>query len=273
MSLPDVPVSPSTQLYMLGRGVLYFDRFDSCGDVTGERHLGNVPEFKINVTMETVAHEQSQSGLKTKDLEVPLRANATAEFTIEEFSLFNMMIALYGTEGEISQAAGSVAAPGEACTTNLGTWTKLTYRNVSNVAIVGGGYTEGTDYTVDEVTGRIYWDEDSTLLTDGGTLYVTYDYAVTEYVTIQAFGANKVEGFLRFIGDPQNGPIWEVEGWRVQLSTDGDINFIADEFGQINIMGSFQGEYNDHPNEPFFRLILRGMAEGTCDTTSTTTES
>ena len=87
----------STDLYTLGKGVLYFDRFDEDGNPTGIRDLGNAPNFTLTPTVETLEHFSSREGLKKKDLTVNLSIGITAKFTLEEYDKENLAMALLGT--------------------------------------------------------------------------------------------------------------------------------------------------------------------------------
>lgn len=91
-----MPTAPSTGNYMLGKGVLKFDRFDSDGLPTGIRDLGNCPNFSLTPTVETLDHFSSREGLKKKDLSVTLSAGLTAKFTLEEYDKQNLAMALLG---------------------------------------------------------------------------------------------------------------------------------------------------------------------------------
>ena len=267
--MSDTTLSPSTNNLSLGRGIVYFDLDDVDGNATGERDLGECSLFDIEVNMETLKHYTHRGGLKTQDAEVPLEATVNGKITLDEYSKYNLILALYGTESAVVQVAGSVAS--ESVTVHLGCWMKLDYRSISNLAFLSGSPVEDTDYRVDETTGRVYFCQDTAIFTEDQVVNVSYDYSALNLPIIQAFGRDKVEGLLRFIGDPQRGPIWELEAWKVQLSTNTAISFISDEWGSIELNVSIQGQYLDHPNSPFFNQILRGVAGSGGSSTSTTT--
>lgn len=88
--------SPSTELYMLGRGILKFDRFDSAGLPTGLRDVGNSPNFTLVPTQETLDHFSSRSGVKKKDKTVTLSVGLGVKFTLEEYDKENLALALFG---------------------------------------------------------------------------------------------------------------------------------------------------------------------------------
>jgi hypothetical protein len=96
--------SPSTNLLMLGKGILKFDRFDSVGLPTGLRDLGNAPAFTIVPAIETLDHFSARRGVKRKDATVVLSVGGTAKFTLEEYDMENLALAMFG-----ENAGGSVA--------------------------------------------------------------------------------------------------------------------------------------------------------------------
>jgi hypothetical protein len=92
-----MPTAPSTANYMLGKGILKFDRFDTDGLPTGIRDLGNCPNFSLTPAVETLDHFSSRTGLKKKDKSVTLSAGLTAKFTLDEYDMENLAMALLGT--------------------------------------------------------------------------------------------------------------------------------------------------------------------------------
>ncbi|HDI86197.1 MAG TPA: hypothetical protein ENF83_02155 [Candidatus Korarchaeota archaeon] len=251
--------TPSPENYFLGKGALYFDRFDSDGNSTGELHLGNCPDFSISVEVETKEHRSSLSGLSEKDIELITGVNATVKFTLEEFVTENLLLAFLGEQGTLTQSSGSVTD--ETITARLNRWIKLEHRKISNVVVKNEDgsvtYTVDEDYRVDAETGRIYIVPDGAI-TDGQTLKVSYDYSSIDLNTVRGLKNAETVGFLRFIpADDQQGPKHEVEIWKARLWPAGEIGFISDDWAQMTIEGAIIKDEENHPNEPYFRLIPR----------------
>jgi hypothetical protein len=91
------PTAHSTELYTLGKGVLSFNRLDENGDPTSLLDLGNAPNFTLTPTIETIDHFSSREGLKKKDLTRNLSIGLTAKFTLEEYDINNLAMALLAT--------------------------------------------------------------------------------------------------------------------------------------------------------------------------------
>lgn len=249
--------SPNVENYMLGKGKLYFDRFDADGASTGEMDLGNVPDFSLTLSIESLDHYESMSGIKEKDKSVDVTVGANVKFTMDELSRWNLMIAINGiTEGTFSQGSGHQV--NEVITAHLGKYSKLSRRNTHDVVVTNTAgtvtYTETTDYTVDRSSGRIFVTETGSI-TDGQTLHVDYLYDDTTYGQLIALEDTSVEGSLRFVGDPAVGPKYEVEIWKVKVKPTGDLKFITDEWATIEVEGEVLKDASGHPTMPWFRML------------------
>ena len=252
-----MPLAPDVSNYMLGRGILYFAQFDDNGNQLGELDLGNCSSFALTLDTTKLAHYSARQGLRVKDKEVVTELNATGSFTMDEYSKENLCLALFGTTLQESQSTASVTD--EAVTAYVDRWVKLANRSVSSVVVTDSSgsttYVENTDYRIDATTGRLFI-LSSGSITDGQDILVDYSAAALTYDSIRAFTKSSVEGFLRFVGNNQSGPNYEAEIWKCSLSPNGDINFLAEEWGSIAMNLNIEKDETNHPNEPYFRLIL-----------------
>lgn len=126
--------APNTDNYVLGKGVVYFDKYDFTNSVyTGERDLGNAPAFSFNLALEKLEHFSSRGGLKAKDKEVISQITPGLTFTLDEVNIENLALLTLATTEPITQTAGGVTA--EAVTAYLGKRTNLDKRNIGHYAI------------------------------------------------------------------------------------------------------------------------------------------
>jgi len=242
---------------LLGRGKIYFDRFDSSGARTGELFLGNCPTFEITPTSEDI--KKYSSANKSADLIASdvLRTTLALRIVGDEFSKENLAMVLFGDTGTISQTGSTVTA--ETISGVLqGRYYALSMRQVSLVTVTGTGgtptYDENDDYTVDAVTGRIYIVEGGAIA-DGTEIEVDFTYGTIALPTVQGMTQTSIKGYLRFIGDPARGPKYECEIWRASIRADGAIGFISDEYASFTLTGDIESDAVNHPNEPHYRLI------------------
>jgi hypothetical protein len=249
---------PSGDNLLLGKGKVYFDRFDD-GDPTGERFLGNCTSLEMSHTDEL--KEKYSSCSPSSPLLKSVNIRRTMEFTLvlDEFSKENVALALMGTNTVLAQGAGGPVSPHQDVVgVKQGCFYDLGKRNIKSVAVKKSGgtptYVVDEDYTVDAVSGRIYIVPAGDI-TDGYDLEVTYSWDADTSPVIRAGVSNVIEGFLRFIGDPACGPAYEVQVWKVSVTRDGAIGLISDDYANFTLKGKVLDDSVNHEDEPYFLAI------------------
>ncbi|RKZ95306.1 MAG: hypothetical protein DRQ46_08655, partial [Gammaproteobacteria bacterium] len=101
-------VSPNTDNYTLGKGVVYFNRKTDAGAFTGERDLGNAPAFSFNIALEKLEHFSSRGGLKAKDKEIISQITPGCSLTLDEVTAENLALLTLAEIEEVSQAGASI---------------------------------------------------------------------------------------------------------------------------------------------------------------------
>lgn len=137
--------SPSTDNFTLGKGIVYYNKKNiTTGLLTGERDLGNAPEFSFNTSLEKLEHFSSRSKLKAKDKEIISQITPGVTFTLDELTSENLALLTLAEIEEVTQAAGSITA--EPVTAHLGRRVDLSKRSIGvytvtheNVTTVGDG--------------------------------------------------------------------------------------------------------------------------------------
>ena len=244
-------------LILLGRGKVYFDRFNASGLPTGEIFLGNCPSFEITPTPEEI--KRYSSATKAADLMASdvIRNALGLRIAGDEFSKENLAMALFGGTGTLSQTTAPITAEEhDGCLQDR--YYKMLYRDISAVTVNGTGgtptYVVTDDYTVDGPSGRIY------IVPGGGIaddtdLEIDYTYGTLALDTVLGMTETSIKGSIRFIGDPARGPKYEIEIWRASVRSDGAIAFISDEYGTWTLSGDIESDAPIHPTEPHFRMI------------------
>lgn len=247
----------------VGRGRLYVDRFDSSGNRTGYRFAGTAEEFKITQSVETVQAKNYAVAGAPIVARATLSNEADISFKLKEFVKENLALHELGTESSYTQAATAVT--GETLTSSavLDRHYKTAKRKIGTVVVKQGATTlvAGTDYDIiDAVAGLIYLRPGSVTITPGSA--ITVDYIPT---AITAPGLDKVIGGtspaitcgLLFIGDPNTGPSWDFEIWKANITPDGDLALISDQFGEMNFKGVILDDSTNHPTEPLFTAVRK----------------
>ena len=242
---------------LLGRGKIYFDRYDSNDALTGEYFLGNCPTFEITPTPEEIKKHSSASASADLIASDVIRTSLAIHIVGDEFSKENLARALYGDTSTLAQT-GSAVVDEAVVALSQDRYYALEFRNVSNVVVKKDGgtptYVVADDYTVDADTGRIYIVEGGDIEA-GFALDVSYDYATESLNMIRGMNQTSVKGLIRFMGDPARGPVYECIIWKASVRADGAIGFISDEYAQWSLTGDIESMATAHPNEPHFRLI------------------
>lgn len=256
----------------LGRGEVYFDRFDGSGARTGERFLGNCTVFEIQTTDEI--REKYSSAEATAPLLKQVNVRRTPEISIEmdEWNKDTLELFFMGVQRNLLVTGASAAnyVP-PAARVVKGRWFPLenpagTPRRgtvaepISAVVVTGPGgtptYVLGTDYNVDLISGRVYVIP-AGAITDGAALEVDFTYptfTTTDAPYVEAGTSNFIEGFVRFKSRQATGPSMEVEVWKASITPDGPASLIGDDFASMRLRGRVLADTTGHPTEPFFRV-------------------
>lgn len=231
--------------YTLGRGKLYFARFKP-GTTTpgGERYLGNTPEVSFSSDSQRLDHYNSDSGVRNKDASVLLQMDYAGGFSLDDIQFENLAMLFLGNSGVETVAAKTAQTEtftnvmpkltyqlGTTASTPTGT-RNVTVASVKDSTTTSTTYAAGTDYVVDEATGRITILEGTTIPADGG---ITVEWASEAYTQEFAVSdADTIEGQLRYVADnPMGENIDYLLPW-VQITPDGDYALKGDDWQVMN---------------------------------------
>lgn len=249
-------LAPNTENYLLGRGKIYFGKFDADGVSTGLLDLGNAPAFNISIETDKLDHFSSRSGLKTKDKSVILEVTPSVSFTLDEINIENLKLAFLGDTVAFTQTSGSAASQAVTCIEDR--FVSLGYIKVSNVVVKDvtdtTTYVFGTDYTIDADAGLLMALGTGSIV-DGDVLHVSFDYAAVTSQTITGVTSPKTTGSLLFVGSPAAGAAYKAEFWSVDLVANGDIGFITEsDWAQMQFTASVTKDEIGHPTSPYFSV-------------------
>lgn len=266
--------------YLLGRGIVYAAALSGgLPDASGWRDLGNCPQFNLNLEVETLEHQSSRSGLKVTDKEVVLSQKANVSFQLDEINFRNLALFLSGTS-----AATALTNPAIAGVTSirlstsvvLGRWYDLTSlddgggvrlydvasANISLEQDPAGTPTalvEGTDYTLDEKMGRVFFLSTAVNIADGDEVDFTAaaDAGATPNIDeVKALTQTNVTVALKFIGEnpADNDTQIEVQIHQIQLKAEGDLALIGDEFATMTFTGVAESNTTADPDSDFITV-------------------
>ena len=225
---------------IIGAGRLYFEITNALGvpsDGGGEVYLGDSPGFSLTVESESLEDWSSDGPIAEKDVDVAIRVNRSFSLTTKNISFDNLALFVIGQVADVTQASGSVQAealdgvqPGRYYQLGAGATNPTGVRGISAVVVEDDTpvtpveFTEGDDYEVDLVLGRIYIVPGGAIAADTN-LRVDYTRAANtrSQVTTDNMGAKY--GRLRYVEDATFGEPRDVYGPFVQLKPTGELAF------------------------------------------------
>lgn len=254
-----VQTAPSSENLLLGKGQMFFERFDANGAGMGMRHMGNVETLEITTADDNVDKNSSMTAGGPLYKRVNRRRTVTLRAVADEFTAENLAMMMMGETATLAQAATAVVGEAVAPVTNAGTYFKTKLLGpVTGVAVHFGATLGvlGTDFAVVNPDVGLIRILPDTILTGA----VTVDYTPTAYTSpdgpqvIKGGTAGTVEGSVLFVGDPASGPAMQLEVWHVSVSPDGAVGLISDDYAQMTLSMAIMEEALTHPDNPLYQL-------------------
>ncbi|MFN4003322.1 MAG: hypothetical protein ACK4J1_01270 [Hylemonella sp.] len=246
--------------YFSGQGRVYLAARDSNGNPLALRWVGNVPDLKVSLNVETIEHKESYSGQRLTDLQLIKSKDGEFSCTLEEISTENLELSLFGTTSAI--ASGSVTDETLPTGITAGETRLLARQLVSSVVVSDSATTpatlvEGTHYRVHANQGAIEF-----LSVTGFTQPFKVDYAYGAAKSVAMFRAAQPEVWLRFDGvntADGNKPVI-LDLYRVAINPTKDLSLISDELQRFELSGRVLADVTkagDAQLGQFGRLIMQ----------------
>src|SRR5574340_1148608 len=119
--------------YFSGQGRVFIGSRDTNGNSAGLTFVGNVPDLKVSLSVDTIEHQESQSGQRLTDLQLIRTKKGEFSCTLEEWIQSNLELALYGSTTIV--ASGTVTSELLPNPITLGNLYLLSKQNVSSVVV------------------------------------------------------------------------------------------------------------------------------------------
>lgn len=270
--------------YFLGRGKLWVAALSAgLPDANGWRDVGNVPEFALSMETERLDHQSSRSGLKVIDKSVVISQKANIQFALDQLSFDNLAMFLAGTTDTVAYtnpAIAGVTNEGGGSALKLGRWYDLIADNgqhavdiaKANLSVredpdgIPATLTQDVDYEVNEKWGMIRFltasegggategnDWDFTLAADAGAS------VPQELKALKTSGQTVA---LKFIGEnpANNDETIHCVFHQVQLSADGNLGLISDEYAQMGFAGVLEENVLADADSPYATIRWHAAA-------------
>lgn len=248
--------------YFSGQGRVYLAQRDANGNPLALRWVGNVPDLKISLNIETIEHKESYSGQRLTDLQLIKSKDGEMNCTLEDFSVENIELSLYGQTASITGAT----VTGETLPTGIlaGETRLLANQFISAVTVKDSSGTSktlpATQYTVHANQGAITFNDIAT----GGPYVQPFkvDYTYGTARRSAMFKSAKPELWLRFDGintADNNKPV-VVDLYRVAINPTKDFSLISDDLQRFELSGRVLADTTKPEAGPlglFGRIIMQ----------------
>lgn len=228
--------------YLLGKGKVSLCERDTNGAVSRALYTGNAPELKISMTNEKISHNESTSGLNTKDREIVTAIGMDFSLTLESISKENIAILTWGQNTDIA----SVAAQSHFFPDDIEDDEIHVIPNGFNISVPVVKDSAGspvivtnTKYDLDAAFGVIKF-----LDVAGYTQPFELEYTRGAAESVAFFGATRPTRFLRFEGLNLANPglnyseKYLVEIYLAAFEPVADLPLIGTEFAKFELKGS-----------------------------------
>lgn len=199
------------------------------------RHIGNVPEFELEIGADVIEHQESMSGKRTTDFTMITTTSVNFSGQLEEVTPENLEYILSGmnhtvaTKTETDVSLGTVVAGQEI---------KLDGYNLKTVSFKDS--TSGTaktvdpeSYTLDAKFGTVIFHDVADLTMP---ILASYETGAVTRTTLASDFEKEYQLFFKGI-NTANGEHVAVTLWRTKKSPETTFPLIHEELGQYEISG------------------------------------
>lgn len=252
-----MPTSANGDNLYIGRGKFYFDRFDPTTNLpTGvRRFVGEVDKGDISISSQNKSRYTTTKATNNKIASIDSQQTHTIALDLMEFKPENVALALLGTSATFTQSVTAVTAEVLATTSYaIGDIFQLAGRNPTTLVLTGASdpLVLGTDYEFeDQKLGLVR------MLTAGTTLSAAYTPGTTTLPRIAAGQNTAIYGRLIFVADPESGPAFDLEAWKVKFMSGGVFSLLSDDYDKMSLTGEILEDSAHHPAAPLYQLTYR----------------
>lgn len=225
--------------YFSGQGRVYIGARDALGNPQGLAYVGNVPELKVSLSVETIEHQESQSGQRLTDLQLIKTKKGEFACTLEELIPENLALALYGSTTQVTP--GTVTGEALPNPVTVGRLYVLAKQNVSSVVIKDSSATPKTlpasQYSVNAKHGSIVINDTTTGGPYTEPFKVDYAYGTASHMAM--FTQALPERWIRFEGLNTADGNREVviDLYRVAINPAKELSIITDDLLKFELSG------------------------------------
>lgn len=244
------------QYVKVGKGSLFLADVDDDGNELPLDFVGECDSVSIGSEANNIqirSHTEQSGALID---ETTLSTDYTFTANAKEFTIENLRRWMKGEEVVRTQAA-STGRQGVFENVVRGKWYDLGARNITEVALTQGTETlvEGTDYVLKAGHGLLQIRPGAPHVADGDDVNYSLEQPEIDFRRIRMNRKASPRARLLFLGDDSNtqarGAKDRVEVWRVNVSPDGELNLVGDDYGGFGVRMTIVDDSANHPTEPY----------------------
>jgi len=230
---------------LIAEGDLYFNKLDGAGVGEGWLPFGNATQFEIEQPSDPKERISKQRNTYGSVLEsVYIKQPGTLKVKIDDINIDNLALAFLGKSLDTNVSAG-VAVTDSLTVIKFSTFLKTVNPNISNVVVKD--VTDTTTYVLDTDYSIIDAELGMIQVIDGGAIvlndviHVTYDHTLRTSSKVQGGIENAITVELLLKGNNLvNGEAIVVNCWKVKLAPTTAVDFLNDEFVEIELDGRLE---------------------------------
>lgn len=254
--------TPNPQNLYLGAGEVWLDRFDPVTFLpTGAyRHLGDVDSLEINTVVKALEKKSSMDGARGTYANVIVSADVDVTLKLAELDPENFALAMLGKPAVWTQAIDAAITAQNingGAVIALDRWYDLGYLNphVTSVSQASDVLVAGVDYVVDLPTGMIKFPSTGAA-TAAATTWTGTAPAIAGGMEWHGLENIETYGALRYRSAKNQiiGAQILLDVWNIQLMPEGNLQLIAEQFGEATLKGKVQVSTNKPVGEQYYRV-------------------
>jgi hypothetical protein len=261
--------TPNPQNLYLGAGECWLDRFNKTTLLpTGIfRHLGLVDSLEINTVVKALEKKSSMSGVRSTYANVIVSADADVTIKLAELDPENFALAMLGETDVWNQPIASAITAvqiGTAAGTPylvLDRWYDLGYINPVVTDVMQGvssptTLVAGVDYVVDLASGMIKFPSSGAADVTKITKWDGSAPAISTFKEWYGLALPETYGRIRYrsAADQITGVKILLDIWNTQLMPEGNLQLIAETWGEATLKGKVQLATNQPVGQQYYRV-------------------
>lgn len=225
--------------YISLQGKFYLSKLTN-GIAGAMRHIGNVPDFELEIGADVIEHQESTSGNRTTDFTMVNTTSVNFSGTLEEVNKENLEYIVSGTNTEVAsstvtdESLGTVVANDEIQLKGYNL-SQVTFKDSTSATPVT---VDPSQYTLDSKFGTVIF-HDVTDLTM--PILASYTTGAVTHTTLANNFNEEYELFFKGINTANNKHM-AVRLWRTKKSPETTFPLIHEELGQYEISGQALSE-------------------------------